>query len=159
MTKEQINTSERNKRKAIKYFESIGELPIYRPKRSYDLHHINPDWKENDIERYIQWNPEDLVVMEHNEHLRLHHLGADFYKTEEFKQKQRDSHIGRTLSEEHKRHISEGMMGEVFTEERKQNISKALKGKPKSEEHRKHLCEAQQKRWAKYHAEKGVANA
>lgn len=37
MTKEQRNTSERNKRKAQKFFG------IYKKHSGMDLHHINPD--------------------------------------------------------------------------------------------------------------------
>ena len=31
----------------------------------YDLHHKDSSWKTDDIERYIQWNPEDLIVLTH----------------------------------------------------------------------------------------------
>lgn len=55
------------------------------------LHHVNPDLKQNDIDRYIQWNPEDLVVMTKAEHAALH------------------NHLRGSRSEETKKKISESV--------------------------------------------------
>ena len=67
--------SMRNKRKAYKYFESIGLLPINRTRNEYVLHHKDITLKAKNPERYIEWNIEDLVVMPRSEHSRLHQTG------------------------------------------------------------------------------------
>lgn len=65
MTREQFNISRKNRKKAREYFGlTKGD--------GYDLHHVDPSWRETDIERYIQWNPEDLIVLTHAEHTILH---------------------------------------------------------------------------------------
>lgn len=49
MTEQQQRISKRNHKLAVEYFKFNGE---WFP--NCHLHHINPDWKENDVERYIQ---------------------------------------------------------------------------------------------------------
>ena len=65
MTKEQEKISCKNRIKARHLLGIYG-------RKDLALHHIDPSWKENDIERYIQWNLEDLVIMNFAEHSRLH---------------------------------------------------------------------------------------
>lgn len=72
ITKEQITISQKNKDKAWAYFVSIGEIPEDAKPYSYVLHHVDKTLRHTDIERYIQWNPEDLVVMDYGEHSSLH---------------------------------------------------------------------------------------
>lgn len=36
------------------------------------MHHKDTSLRENDIERYIQWNYEDIEIMTQSEHTRLH---------------------------------------------------------------------------------------
>jgi hypothetical protein len=67
MTKEQEKISRRNRKLAIKYFKFNGE---WFPRCI--LHHINPDWKFNGVERYIQWYPKDLQVLTKEEHTKIH---------------------------------------------------------------------------------------
>lgn len=66
MTKEQYNTSENNRRKLRKKLGLIGKSNLV-------LHHLDTTMRHNDIERYIQWNEEDVVIMEKGEHTKLHY--------------------------------------------------------------------------------------
>lgn len=49
MTKEQERISKANHSKAVEYFKSTGEWF-----EGCNLHHIDPSWQYEDIERYIQ---------------------------------------------------------------------------------------------------------
>lgn len=104
MTKEQEKISRRNRRKARVYFGISGD-------RKLVLHHINPEWKHTDIERYIQWNPEDLQVMTISEHTSFHKKGVqhDYY-----------AFLGKHHSEDTKQRISESRKGIKFSEEHKE---------------------------------------
>lgn len=77
----------RNRDIARKHFGIDGET-------NYVLHHIDPSLKKEDVERYIQWNIEDLVVMTRAEHSSLH-----------------SNKRGTKLSEESKRRIAESKIG------------------------------------------------
>lgn len=118
----QSSISDKNRYKAQKYFN-------LQP--GYVLHHKDPSWRHNDIERYIQWNPDDLVVMTRSEHARLHASLTCNAK---------DKHW--TLSEETRRNQSKAQKGKVVSEETKRKMSKSAKGRVFSEEHKKHLSEA-----------------
>lgn len=125
MTKKQETISRKNKDKTRK------ALGIYG-KRNLVLHHINPEWRHNDIERYIQWNIDDVVIMDRGEHAKLHSLGHT--KTPEQIEKQRSSMKGRTpwnkgkrTSEETKRKLSEAHKGQKLSEEHKRKIGEASK--------------------------------
>lgn len=63
--------------------------------------------KHEDIERYILWLPEDLVVMTHEEHAKLH---AELQK-EEFRKRASIQFKGVPKSEEHKKKLSESNKG------------------------------------------------
>ena len=125
MTKEQESINLKNHKRATK------EMNV--PK-GYVLHHKDPSWLYNDIERYIQWNPEDLVIMSRSDHTALHNNLNVEKTSKRFR--------GKPLSEEHKRKISEARKGIKFTEEHKKHISESRKGIIFSEEHRRHLSEA-----------------
>lgn len=66
LTKEQNKISNENYKKAAKYFNL---------QKGQCLHHKDPSWRYNDIERYIQWNVEDLIPMNKIEHLAFHSKG------------------------------------------------------------------------------------
>lgn len=88
MTKEQENISRKNWKIARLHFGLKG----YK----YVLHHKNPEWKENDVERYIQWNFDDLEVLTRAEHIKRH---PEIYK------KSVKTRKGKRLSDEHKAKI------------------------------------------------------
>ncbi len=58
-----------NHENAWRYFFPDGKGVA---KKGYCLHHINPDWRYNDIERYNQWNVDDLQMLTFSEHWILH---------------------------------------------------------------------------------------
>ena len=125
MTKEQAAISRKNKDNTRK------ALGIYG-KRNLVLHHINTEWRHNDIERYIQWNIEDVIIMDRGEHTRLHQTGH--IKTPEQIEKQRNSMKGRTpwnkgkqASEETKKKLSEAHKGKKLSEETKRKMGEASK--------------------------------
>ena len=101
MTKEQERISWRNWRKAIKHFESTGELPKDRKPYTYCMHHKDDSLKTNNIERYIQWNIEDLEIVTYGEHTKIHNATRDYKKGEEH------SLYGIKFSDEHRKHLSE----------------------------------------------------
>ena len=70
MTREQYNISQKNRRKAAKYFNL---------QKGYCMHHKDTSLKHENIKRYIQWNPEDLVVLTKEEHCALHHKGDNHH--------------------------------------------------------------------------------
>lgn len=134
LTKEQKAISKKNRKIAIKHFEEIGLLPLDRGPNDYALHHINPDWRHNDIERYIQWNPEDLVVITSSEHTILHNHDKKGKKTKPCSEERK-----RKLSESNKgKHDNAGknnpMYGKKQSEESKQKNREAHLGKTQSEE-------------------------
>ena len=126
MTREQYNISQRNRYYAVKYFESTGELPKHREKYEYAIHHKDESLRHNDVERYIQWNIEDLEVVKFDDHTKEHHTGK--YVSEETKQK---------LSDWQKGTSKPYLRGKKRSEETKKKISESLTGKkrpPRSEE-------------------------
>ena len=134
MTKEQERISELNKQKAWDYFVSIGAIPKDAKKYSYNLHHIDPSWRHNDVERYIQWNIPDLIPMTTSEHTKLH-WKLDY----EGRCNSLKGH-GHSCSEETKNKISESLKGnipwnkglkgaQIMSDETKMKISEANKDK------------------------------
>lgn len=93
--------SQRNKKNAIKYFESIGALPKNRAKNEYVLHHKDPNLLYQNLQRYIEWNIEDLTVITRSEHSKLHQKGNSY-------------HTGKLHSEKSKRLISQNRKGKCI---------------------------------------------
>ncbi len=62
--------------------------------------------------------------------------------SEESKQKNRESHIGKILTEEHKQKIGEAQLGTTRTKETRQRMREASLGKTLTEETRKKISEA-----------------
>ena len=84
LTKEQKRISVANHKKAAEFFKL---------QKGWVLHHIDPSWRHNDIERYILWDPFDLVMMTSGDHQKLHHKGKKF--SEEHKNKLSEAHKGK----------------------------------------------------------------
>ena len=104
----------------------------FNVQKGYVLHHKDITMRETNLERYIQWLPEDLVVMSKVEHIKLHHTGSK--RSEETRKKMSEAHKNKTLSEEHKKHISEAnkgrkgsqhWLGKHHSEETKQKMREA----------------------------------
>ena len=92
-----------NWRKAWAYFGLEGSKPY-----TYALHHKDESLKYRDPERYNEWRPEDLIVMNFNNHSK-HHSGKKH--SEETKKKISESLKGRKLSDEHREKIKQLMIG------------------------------------------------
>ena len=137
MTKEQKRINNANHKKAAEFFKL---------QKGWVLHHIDPDWRYNDIERYILWDPFDLVMMTRADHQRLHQKGKKL--SEETRNKIAESEKGKKLSEETKKRISESLKGHQVYEECKKKLSEANKGKKLSEETRNKMSKAKKgKHW------------
>ena len=98
-TDEQWHTSRVNRAKARERLN----VP-----KGYDLHHKDENLRRNDVERYILWLDEDLEVLSHSEHAKLH---SGKKHSEETKKKISESLKGRKLSAEHKEKIRQLMIG------------------------------------------------
>lgn len=88
------------------------------------LHHKDSDWKTDDVERYNEWNIEDLLPMTFSAHMVIHTTG------------QNNCNYGKHPTEETKRKISDSLKGHIpwnkdkpCTKEHKRKISEATKGK------------------------------
>lgn len=69
LTKEQQSTWRRQHRLAWLHFYPEGKG---RSKRGYALHHVNMELRYNDVDRYIQWNVDDLAMLTFKEHNLVH---------------------------------------------------------------------------------------
>ena len=76
MTKEQARISRRNRQKAREYFGIVGQ-----PNKV--LHHKDPTLRRNNIERYILWLPEDLIVLDKSDHSKIH--SKEMWENEEIR--------------------------------------------------------------------------
>lgn len=80
------NYQNKNRKRAYEYFGlTIGNA------QGLVLHHKDPDLMVNDIDRYNEWRPEDLVVLTRQEHAAIHHAG-----------KKRPGWVGKKISEARK---------------------------------------------------------
>ena len=66
MTKQEMKISRENHKKAAEYFNLQS---------GYVLHHVDESLRHENIERYILWLPEDLVVMSKEDHSKFHMTG------------------------------------------------------------------------------------
>lgn len=114
-------------RKAWKHFYPDGN-GLAKP--GYCLHHVDETMKNDNPERYNEWNVEDLVMVERKEHSKIHFLGKHAKKTPaniERIKKLIQGNIGRKLSEEHKMAIREGLKNYVVTDESRKKMSESQK--------------------------------
>lgn len=119
LTKEQESINNANHKKAVEYFESIYPWFKNREPYEYDLHHKDETLRHKDINRYIEWRIEDLVIEEHAKHTSHHH--KDKVTSEETKKKMSEAAKGRHISEETKKKISESLKG-------RESVFKGTKG-------------------------------
>lgn len=71
-TKYMMTKSKTNHEKAVQHFKAIGEF-----EDGMILHHVDFTMFYFDPDRYIEWNPEDLLPMTKSYHTKLH---LDFAK-------------------------------------------------------------------------------
>lgn len=71
MTNTQIHISRKNRSAAWMHFWPEGNG---KAKPNHVLHHKDMSLKANDIDRYIQWNIEDLEMLTRKEHFNLHKI-------------------------------------------------------------------------------------
>ena len=111
----------------------------------YDLHHrleISEMQSASDLKflhLYYHRPPEELIFLEHGEHMRLHNAG----KHPSTETRQRMSNAKKNMSEETKRKMSDAKKGE----------KSYMYGKPKSAETRQKISEA--KKGLHWHLENG----
>lgn len=120
--------------KNIENYEEAVKSPL-----KYDLHHrleISEMQSASDLiflHLYYNRPPEELIFLEHGEHMRLHkaNLSADTL------QKMSDAHkgdknpmFGKHPSAESRQKMSDAHKGHLVSEETKQKMSEAKKGKP-----------------------------
>ena len=123
LTKEQRKIYNHCRHSALKYFNV---------QKGYVLHHKDDTLMLTNINRYIEWRPEDLVVMTLSEHSKLHNTGL--VRSEETREKMSKAKkgiqtwLGKHHSEETKKKISKANKGRQLTEEQKKAVSMANKG-------------------------------
>ena len=126
--------------KNIENYEEALKSPLL-----YDLHHrleISEMQSRSDLKflhLYYNRPPEELVFLEHKEHVRLHHVGKQL--STETRQKMSDAKkgekcymYGKHPSAESRQKMSENncryWKGKHRSEETRKKMSEALKGKP-----------------------------
>lgn len=112
----------------IQNYEDAVKSPL-----RYDLHHrleISENKSSKDLiflHLYYHRPPEELIFLEHSEHVRLHNAG-------------------KQLSTETRRKMSEAKKGKPKSVETKRKMSEALKGRTNSDEARKKMSDAKKGR-------------
>ena len=66
LSEEQKNIYKINYKKAVEYFNL---------QKGWVLHHKDENLKYTDIDRYIEWRPDDLLPMTKHDHMHLHQAG------------------------------------------------------------------------------------
>ena len=134
-----------------KYCEDYKKIENYteavKSPLKYDLHHrreISENKSASDLieeNLYYHRSPEELIFLEHREHMRLHNAGNQNPmfgkpKSAETKQKMSEALKGRLVSEDTRKKISESkkgnqnpMFGKHPSANTRKKISEARKGK------------------------------
>lgn len=83
MTEKELRLfSKRNRKRAWREFYPEGNG---KAKSGYDLHHKDPAWQYEDPIRYAEWRHDDLVMLSHSEHSRLHSTLLKNHEQEEYR--------------------------------------------------------------------------
>ena len=136
-TTEQQHLYNINRIKAWKFFYPEGNG---KAKPGFHLHHKDPSWRVTDIDRYVQWNPDDLMMVTASDHGKIHSAIAYASPDNAFTTK------GSHLSDEQKAKMSAKLKGRKFTEEHKQKIGLKHKGKKLSEEQKRMIGESKRRK-------------
>ena len=138
--------------KNIENYEDAVRSPLI-----YDLHHRREISENKSRKQLIAENlyygrpPEELIFLEHGEHIRLHmaNLSEDTRKKmSEANRGEKNPMFGRHWhqSEETRKKLSEAKKGKPKSVETRKKLSEANRGKPKSTETRKKISEARKGR-------------
>ena len=119
--------------KNIENYEEAVKSPL-----KYDLHHrleIDEMQSVSDLiflHLYYHRPPEELIFLEHGEHIRLHNANL----SEDTRQRMSEAQKGRLVSEDTRKKISDAtkgdknpMFGKPRSAETRKKLSEALKGK------------------------------
>jgi len=122
----------------------FGKIPIDKTGRTYEIHHIDGNNKNNEID--------NLQCVTINEHYDVHFKQSDYQacmiistrmdetpaelklkltgrkRSDESRLKMSNSHMGIKLSESHKTAIGNGLMGHVVSDKTRQKLSESLNG-------------------------------
>jgi hypothetical protein len=123
----------------------FGEIPKDEDGRSFEIHHIDGNRKNNSIE--------NLRCVSIKEHYEIHLKQGDFAAAAFIKQKMGKPLNGWKHSEEAKNKISAnavGMQGKTHSDETKKKMSEVRMGIVFSDEHIKKLSDAKLKNPTKY---------
>lgn len=104
-TTEQNRISEKNRVALRKQLGIYGNVGIV-------LHHKDETLRHTDVERYIQWNLDDVEMISKPEHSRIHLQNREMHRQP-----------GYHISDEQKKQISQANKGRKHTEEEKRKMS------------------------------------
>tara|TARA_R110000868_G_scaffold410650_2_gene699406 strand:- start:1188 stop:1946 length:759 start_codon:yes stop_codon:yes gene_type:complete len=137
------------------WMNQFGEIPIDSDGRSYDIHHIDGNKNNNQIQ--------NLIAVSIKEHFDIHYKQGDFEacgaislrmqnfnfkgysQSEETKRKISAANKGKIRTEKHKRKMSEARKGKTLSEETKQKMSDFRRGKPSGNKGKNHSEETKKK--------------
>ena len=124
------------------------------------LHHKDLSWKTDDIDRYNEWNIDDLLPMTLSAHAVIHHTGkhrSDETRckmskalkhrkfSDESRKRMSEAHKNIKVSDETKQKIRDGNLGKKVSEETKKKISDTKTGHTVTEETRRKMSESHKK--------------
>ena len=75
-----MTTTKRALTRSQKAWKQLWPRGRGKARKGYVLHHIDPQLKREDPQRYKQWRVEDLMMMRRSEHTRLHSTGNQWAK-------------------------------------------------------------------------------
>jgi hypothetical protein len=144
----------------MEYYRKIwqdhyGPIPVDENGRSYEIHHIDGNKKNNHITNLIALSIKDHfeIHFKQGDYLSAHMIAQRMGKKfsgwkhkDETRKKLSELKKGKKLSEDHKKRLSEFRKGIKLSEETRKKMSESRKGKkvrPFTEESRRNMSEAQ----------------
>jgi hypothetical protein len=116
-----------------------GAIPKDELGRSYEIHHIDGNRENNDLN--------NLMCVSIEQHYQIHYEQGDYSSANLIAQKIGSGNFsGWNHSETIKQKMSEAAKGKVFTEEHRRKMSETRKGKKHSEETKRKMSEAKKRK-------------
>ena len=135
-------TNTRYLEKCCQYFQKIENYAeAVKSPLKYDLHHRREIYENKSRKQLIAENlyygrpPEELIFLEHGEHIRLHNANL----SEETRKRMSDAQKGRLVSEDTRKKLSDAKKGE--------NNPRYWKGKHLSQDTRQKISENNSRYW------------